>query len=178
MSFRIRAALVPLALSIPGLALAEPYVGLSVVRADWVDACSMVPECDNRNAAGNLRAGYRFSPHLAVEGRYVDLGRVSRVLQRMNVEEQENGTIITYGIQDRFEARGLGVGYEFGRSDQSEAGEDHVNGTRPYYGLRASYAVTRNVDLSLEAERYKVKTFRQGTPDVDTIGVGVSWNFR
>ena len=150
-----------------------------------------------------MRAGYRFSPWISLEGRYFDLGKLSRTISEETAIEQPGGTITSPAVRDSYGVRGAGINVvaswplteslsvgavagvaalrttvNFTSSLPSETlfVEHHETHTRPYYGLRASYAWSRQSDVSLELESYDA-IFSGGSAKVDTLGIAVSYRF-
>jgi len=177
---------------------AEFYVGASGGQARW-DECYSDVACDRTDGAWSARAGYMFLPWLGVEARYVDLGRVRSesgffvgvdtepVGLSMSARGAGINAVATLPIADRFALSVLG-----GWARMEMEPKFHTPGnlviasgffnekrtsTEPYYGVRASWSVTPQVDLSLEAERYRL-SYSGLEQDASFVGAGVAYRFR
>ena len=187
------------------VAQAEGFVGASVGRADWKEDCSSSAfvSCDVRDTGGTLRAGYRFSPYWGVEGRYIDLGKVSaRSISSISIpagtplsfattEYQGTGggldVFVSWPITERFSISGMaGVAR---MKSKSRFAIDNFAGTggtnaftasrsdnETYYGLGLSYALTQALAITLEAERYRVP-LDFGDAKIDFLAAGLTYRF-
>ena len=186
---------------------AQLFVGASLGRSDWRDfRCEGTTNCESRDTAGTVRFGYRYTPWLAVEGRYFDLGNATATSDSAFTGSNGAGTLVSH---ERFSARGLGLDavLSWPISDRfaiagiagvaRSEGKAHfssemvpadaqlsvpdVDGTKratnPYYGLAAGFAVTPQLWLSLEAERYRID-FGGGDTSLDLLAAGITYRFR
>jgi hypothetical protein len=184
------------------LAHAEPFVAASVGQARFEDFCTNMTSCDRSDTGWTVRGGYRFSPWLALEARYFDLGtgRAERGggVVTVPVAAESFATsqyawrgaganlTVSWPLSERFALSGLvGVarveredrygGYTVPASGVELVGLNATaRATKPYYGVAASWDVSPAVALSLEANRYR----GVNNEDIDLLAAGLTFRFR
>lgn len=167
---------------------ADWYVGASVGASDFKEDIGAVPAgvtVDTRDTGFKLLLGASLTPNFAVEGGYVDVGKLKvsggglsagikangyfvDLLGRMPVSTDVallarigvfNGHAKTYG----FPALGAGP-------DQKDSSTDVK------FGVGVSYAVNKSTAVRAEWERYRFK-FQGDKGDVDLLSVGMIFSF-
>ena len=169
------------------------YVGASVGRSEFKDACNGLPagfSCDNKGTAGRLFGGYQFHRNWAVEFGYDDFGKAtaSGVVGGVGV----NGS----GKSSAWELTAVGsvpLGHEFSLYGKAGAYQAHTkvsatgtlgaftatasgtdNNTGLTVGAGTMYDFTKAFQLRAEWQRYaKVGGNNTGGKnDIDVLGVG------
>ena len=149
---------------------------------------------DDRDTAYKLYGGYQFHPNLAAEFGYYDLGRYnyggtvvgggaysgSTRYQGLNLD-----LVGTWPVWDRLSVIGrVGAAYTRARNSvsatapgafASDSGTDRRWG--PKVGLGLEYAITPNVAIRGEWERYRIHDSVRGRNDVNVASIGVVWRF-
>jgi OOP family OmpA-OmpF porin len=180
----------------PASARAEAFVSASVGRSDWNLNCAGQISCKVRDTAGTLRAGYWFSPYFGIEARYFDLGKASSVFQtgfefpsmtpltaerEFSVRGGGVDAIVSLPFAERFSVSALaGISRATATlkgTDSFSSFETSTRGNKPYYGVGVAYAISPNLSVSLEADRYRV-ALPLDTVSVDVWGAGLSYRFR
>ena len=171
------------------------------------DAATNVTQCDSHGTAGTVRFGYRYTPWFAVEGRYFDLGKATdttegqasdsnvgpqTIVSRSRFSAKGLGldAVLSWPVSDRFALSGL-VGVARSEANAHFSTEmipndplltvPDVDGTKrstnPYYGVALDFAVTPQLWLSVEADRYRIGLFGADT-DIDLVAGGITYRFR
>ena len=150
---------------------------------------------DSKNTGFKLRLGYQLSDYVAVEGGYIDFGKA-----------KYSGSYTLPGagsVSGRTEAGGVNVDVlgklpinrefaVFGKAgillartetnassaDGSASVSSHATTLRPGLGGGVDYALSSNVGLRTEWERYfKVGNNDTGKGDVDLLSVGLNYRY-
>ena len=188
-------------------ARADGFVGASIGRTSWSDLqCAGTPSCDRDTTGGTVRGGYQFMPYFGVEARYFDLGealatsvKAIDVVPRTAVFTGRSAfsakglgldAVFKWPVTDRVSVSGM-VGIartearfttDFASSVDSTVGVVGVTSVerrnKPYYGLGVSFAIAPQLDVSLEAERYRIAFPLEATTSIDLLGVGMTYRFR
>lgn len=146
---------------------------------------------DDSDTVWKAFAGYRFSPYFAIEGAYTDLGEASAgttitapVAGGLNTTvESDAWTLSALGILpltpnfSLFGRAGINhwdmdistVGAGSGTIATASSSDD---GTDWVYGAGGMFALTPNLSLRAEWERYELDD-----NDIDLVSAGLSWNF-
>ena len=138
---------------------------------------------DDHDTAWKLFGGYQFHRNFALEGGYYDLGRYdfgfaapggagSARYQGLNLD-----IVGTLPLSDRFSAFGR-VGAADTRARTTFGGvEDSERSWGPKFGLGLEYAVTPQLAVRGEWERYRVRDAFRGRGDVDVASIGMVYRF-
>lgn len=169
------------------------YLGVSLGQAKYGDVCSGLSgfTCDDKDTAFRIFGGYQFTPNLAVELGYADLGSAAfrgtsggvaitgneefTAFDLVGVASWPIGTAFyVYGKLGLYhgEVTATAVGTLGGVSSRGSASD---SGTDFTFGLGAGFDVSRNVGLRLEWQRYN------GFSDADNLDVfslGLLYRFR
>lgn len=162
------------------------YVGVNAGESKFRTDCRLVNVfgCDTKDSAWSVYAGGQMSPLLGLELGYTDFGRI-----RASGGETKAWAVpirLTVGtpIGERFRVFGK-LGGLYGRTDirvdledflESPTESGNRNGWGWTYGAGASFAVTRNIDLRADWDRYRMD-FIGGREDVDMLSAGVQFRF-
>lgn len=165
------------------------YVGAGIGRAKANDACDFgaigfVGSCDDKSTTWNLFAGYQFTPNIAVEAGYVDLGKVS-------ASGRVGGTPVSASAETQaFELVGVGMlpvapsislygKLGLARWDADATASSAVvvtasdKGTDFTAGLGAQYAFNRNFAARAEWQYYN----DVADSNIHVLRVGVRYKF-
>jgi len=143
----------------------------------------------------NLFAGYQFTPHFAVEGGYVHLGKFNfssavsapaadSVSGRYEANGIDAAAVGILPFADKWSAFGkAGLLYaktslEAGSTGAVAVSDAHHWSTSPLLGAGVGYSLTRNVELRAEWDRYfSVGDSSTGKGDIDQYTIGVAYRF-
>jgi hypothetical protein len=155
----------------PFMAKAEPYMGISLGKADYNDSLWSVE--DGANDTGwKLFGGYLFNRYLGLEASYIDLGKVNYQNASIETKGFTFGGIGSIPIGAVFSVFGkLGLftwDQDIRYSDQhsDDTGTDLTWG----YGFGARFFNNR-MGVRIEWERY------DNNNDADFISLGASYHF-
>jgi OmpA-OmpF porin, OOP family len=157
------------------------YAGFGLGKSKVKDLCEGLTNCDDKDTALNIFAGYQANRNFGVELGYAELGKFSGSVPGISVTGEVTGfelsAVGTLPIDEKFalygklgffmwdvDVRGSAGGFGFSGSD---------DGTDPTLAIGARYSLTRNVALQVQWQRY----FDIGDSDIDVIGLGVLFRF-
>jgi len=171
----------------PGMALDYgAFVGGSIGTTRY-DICDQLvsagaTSCDDQNTGFKIFGGYKFNRYLAVEGGYVDFGKMYAYSTGPGINTDV--LVNAYYVSGILAVPVAGRASLFGKAG-GEFWEGEVNGASPtasaratdsgtglMYGAGASFDLSDNVGLRGEWERYDV----DGN-DVDLVSVGIEFMF-
>lgn len=149
---------------------------------------------DSQGAGFKLFGGYQFNRYFALESGYFNLGDFGYTATtvpagtssgRIRLQGMNFDAVGILPITQKFSAFGrVGVTYVDARDTFSGSGADYApNSTAQKhefnykYGIGLQYALTRAVDMRMEAERYRVKDAIGNSGDVDLVSLGVVYRF-
>jgi large repetitive protein len=156
-------------------------------------AATDILQYDDRGRSWTLGANYNFTPRLAVQAQYVDLGETSLTLRADTLTPaalyqavQNIGPMQAEGIRSGLSYQflqhnnwflGVHTGVFIWKSDStSTAGSSSVRYTNEdtdaYWGLSAGYALDNHVSLKTSFTRYQLDGNK-----VDNLMLGVSYHF-
>jgi hypothetical protein len=156
------------------------YAGVSVGRSDYDTSCRAGFGCDSRDTGFKAFAGGKFNQNLGLEGSYVYLGDSNRAGGNTWAQGVDLSLVGYLPLSQSFAVNAkVGGIYGWTKTGGASApgfatGRD--NGLGLSYGVGASYALTRTVDLRLDWDRYRMK-FTTGRDDVDLASLGVAFKF-
>ena len=157
------------------------YAGFGFGQSKVRNLCDGTLNCDDKDTALNIFAGYQVNRNFGVEVGYADLGKFSGSVPGFSVTGEVTGFELsgvgTIPIDQKFalygklgffmwdvDVRGTIGGFGFSGSD---------DGTDPTLAIGARYSFTRNVAMQVQWQRY----FDVGDSDIDVIGLGVLFRF-
>src|SRR5690348_10965589 len=95
-----------------GNALSSAYIGADVGQAKFKDGCNaFATGCDDKDTQWGLFAGYQFTPNIAAELAYHNLGSVSTPLGGIDASTWELTAVGMLPLANRFSAYGKLGGY-------------------------------------------------------------------
>lgn len=148
----------------------------------------------DRSTGFKLYGGYQFSPYLALEGGYFDLGKFGYTANTvpagtLNGEMRVRGLNLdlvgTLPLAGKLSALGR-VGVNYARVNDRFSGTGAVNVSNPTasksqanvkYGVGLNYAFTDALNMRLELERYRVNDAIGNKGDIDMVSVGLVYRF-
>jgi OmpA-OmpF porin, OOP family len=167
-------------------AAAQTYIGISGGPARFSADCDGAVRCDKSDLGLKLYGGYKFTPHLALEGAYASLGSFKTALpgpapgQEVSVSTRSTafsiGGAFFYEFIPHFTATGR-LGLASGKlkisSDVSSDSETKIN---PYVGVGVGYSLTPALSLNgtLDMNRFK---HRGDTQHIFMLGAGITYGF-
>ncbi len=147
------------------------YAGASLGAPHFQDSVNGVTG-DGSGLSGKLFAGYQFSPYFALEAGVADLGHIDNASGRVNSHAEYLDAVATAPLSDKWSLLGrMGLAHA---SLNTSNGDGRGNGLK--LGLGAQYALTSNVALRSEVERYRADAFG-AKPNVDQYTVGLKVAF-
>jgi OOP family OmpA-OmpF porin len=147
-----------------------------------------------RSTGYKLYGGYKFNPNFALEGGYVDLGKFGFTANTLPTGSL-NGDIRLHGfnldavgilpLSDRFSAQArIGVTSMQARDNFSGTGAVSVNNPNPSkratnykLGVGLEYAMTPNLSVRGDLERYRVNDAVGNNGHIDMVSVGLVYYF-
>jgi len=189
---RILAALAILGLAASGPALAQSttpvpwngdfwgYIGASAGQSKFGTGCVDPFNCDLKDTAFRVYAGGRFNNYVSLEAGYVGFGRTDSNGGDANAWAVPFTLVMGAPFGRGFSAFGK-LGGLYGRTDTTvDATTLLASGSRSgwgwTYGVGAAYSITRDFDVRIDWDRYKLE-FADGRHDVDMLGAGVQLRF-
>jgi hypothetical protein len=190
-----------LAITLPGLALAEDYVGtLKVPQSSstpsGIYSFSTTPGLVSvpGETGMKLKLGYKYSRYFAVEGEVMDFGRSSATdpfSSPANLASAFRSTgfgvdtiamlpVWRFSFYGRMGAYRADVRNPFGATSLGFLpSEAYSRGTRLRYGLGMRYDITRSLGMRAEYERNAAfgSPFASESDTADQVSVGVTWRF-
>jgi OmpA-OmpF porin, OOP family len=167
-------------------AWAQTYIGISGGATRYSADCDSAVRCDKSDMGLKLYGGYKFTPHLALEGGYASLG---------SFKTSTNNTVLGREISTSLRSSAFSLGgaffYEFvphftamGRLGlasgkikvSSEAGSDSETKINPYAGVGVGYSLTPSLSLNgtLDMNRFK---YRGDSQNIFMLGAGITYGF-
>jgi OOP family OmpA-OmpF porin len=150
-----------------------PYVGGSIGSARYKGPDIGGLSTDRSATGGKLYGGYGFTPNLAVEAGYADVGKAESAAGSVRGKGVFVDLVGTVPIAENFSAIGR-VGAFNGRA--SVTGGSSESSTNAKFGLGVQYDFNKQTALRGEWERYKFKAFGE-RGDADLYTVGVNYKF-
>ncbi|HEY4083254.1 MAG TPA: outer membrane beta-barrel protein [Burkholderiaceae bacterium] len=152
------------------------YGGVSVGAArDRSD--SPVAPTDRSATSYNIYGGYSFTPNLAVELGYTDLGRFDTTNGGLKARGTYADVVGKLPIADKFSLLGRVGAFNGHLKDVDNVnGNVSDSGTRFKIGAGLQYDLTSNVALRGEWNRYKFNT-SAGNPGINDISAGLNFKF-
>jgi OmpA-OmpF porin, OOP family len=166
------------------------YAGVSIGQSKFKDFCegsgSLGATCDDKDTAWKIFGGYQFTPNVAFELGYTDLGKASFSLPF------GGGTLSGKGEATAFELVGVGswplaeafsiygkIGLYHGEAKTTASfggstSSDKDTGSEWTFGFGARYDFNRNIGVRGEWQKYNDFS---GT-DIDVLSLGVVYRFR
>jgi len=155
------------------------YVGGSVGQADYLGDCPSGTGCDNQEIGFKAYTGGKFNDWLGLEVGYVNLGRPETAGGRQDGQGINFSIIggIPLGNVVAINAK-VGTIYSWtntrGNVPAAYAGRDQGFGLS--YGVGATFALTQQVQLRLDWDRYEM-SFKGRDDKVDLVSAGVQYLF-
>lgn len=157
-----------------GTAQAEGlYIGGSAGSAHYKGPSIGGVATDRSSTGTKLFGGYQITPNLAVEGGYVNFGKVKSTAGQLKADGLYLDAIGSVPLSGPLSAYGK-LGVFNGKTQGSLIGSDR--GTHAKLGAGLTYAIDRNLSVQGEWERYRFDTtgVRANT---DLYSLGVKFNF-
>lgn len=115
--------------------------------------------------------GYQFTPNLAIEAGYQDLGSVSIAGRSAGITALDLSFVGSWELGNRYALLGRVGAY---RADTSGGGTN----LGPIFGLGVSYQLTPSASFRLEWQRYdKLGPDTQPSLDIDVLSIGALYRF-
>ncbi len=142
-----------------GVAFAsDVYVAGSVGQSNFGSADGATSS-DKNDTAFKLQLGYQFTPNLAIEGGYIDLGKASYNFLGTTLQVKANGWNIgavgTLPLNEKFSLIGK-LGMIDGKLEATAGRFGSASATkfRPTYGLGVKYDVSKSAAVLAEYEHF------------------------
>lgn len=166
--------------AVVGLARADgvegPYVGASIGRAHNGSDRPVAPT-DRNDSSYKLYGGYGFTPNLALEAGYTDLGRFNTANGSLKAKGVFADVVGSWALAPQLSAIArLGLFNGSLQSLDDINGDSKDRGSSVKFGAGLQYELSKTVALRGEWERYRLNT-AVGKPDVDTYNLGVHLRF-
>jgi OmpA-OmpF porin, OOP family len=158
------------------------YIGGQLGQTNFKADCSGV-DCDKKDTSFRIFGGYQFTPNIAAELGYADLGKLK--VSGFGIEGDVAATawdlsgVFSWPIQQFGVFGRLGVARVEAKPGGAFSGFDSNTKTGLVWGLGGSYDFNRNVGLRLEWTRYKADSGSlAGEGDIDNLSIGVLYRFK
>ncbi len=172
-----------------GAASAQVYVAGNVGQSHFKVDCSDTISCDKSDTGYKLTAGYKLNPVVALEASYVGFGKTkARGLDdnadAATVELKANGFLFAAAFRQLLTPE-LGLVGRLGLSSLKSKGSFHSptasasdsqSSTKPYFGVGAEYAFTKQLRLTAGADFTRVK-FDDESYSVRLLSIGAQYDF-
>jgi OOP family OmpA-OmpF porin len=151
------------------------YIGATAGQAKFKDACTGVPDCDDKDTALKIFGGYQFNRHLAAEIGYHALGEASMTGGTLEGKAWEAVGVASWPFNDRVSVFGK-LGAYSGKLEARGTDESKTDAT---YGVGLRYDFTPHIGVRGEWQRYSKMGGDNGIPetDVDVLSVGLVYRF-
>jgi OOP family OmpA-OmpF porin len=149
-----------------------PYVGGSVGSSHYKGPDVGGLSTDRSSTGGKLYGGYGFTPNIAVEAGYADLGKASSAAGDSKTHGLYVDLVGTVPITQSLSALGR-VGAFNGKNTTLGSSE---SSTKPKVGAGLQYDFNKQMGVRGEWERYRFKAAGSNT-DADLYTVGVNYKF-
>jgi OmpA-OmpF porin, OOP family len=159
------------------IGMSSAYVGGSLGQSDAKDACEGVPGCDEKDTAWKIFGGFQLTPMFAVELGYTDLGEVSAPGVSAEATAWDLSVLASFPIGESFSLYGRLGGYRAETEGRVGALTVDDSNTGLTFGVGAAFALSRNLGLRAEWQRYADVGDDDAESDVDVLSIGVMWRF-
>lgn len=150
-----------------------PYIGGSLGGSHFNGPDIGNVSSDRSSTGGKVYGGYGFTPNIAVEAGYADLGKTSGPAGEVKSRGAFVDLVGKVPISQSFSAIGR-VGAYNGRT--TIPGGDSDTKTNAKYGLGVQWDMNKQTAIRGEWERYRFDAFGDKT-DADLYTVGVNYQF-
>ncbi len=156
------------------------YAGINVGRSDYKSDCFPGFGCDRGAGTLKIYAGGKLYNAFGLEVGYVNMGKAQA--GGGDIEAHGLNLSLTAGVPLGANSSIFGkVGTTYGRTKISgtvpavQTGTDNDWGLS--YGIGGQIGLTRQWALRVDADRYRFSFINQGRQDVDTLTIGVQYQF-
>jgi len=148
----------PAAAQMRSPSLSSAYVGASLGQSKFKFDCGGLPTCDQTDTALRLFLGYQFTPNIAAEIGYADLGKSKLGLGAFNGEVKATAWDLSavglWPLASQFSILGrLGI-YHGETKLSGDFGDDKDTKTGALFGLGGQFDLNRNIGFRAEWNRY------------------------
>jgi OOP family OmpA-OmpF porin len=166
---------------VAGTAAAQGYIGVGagLTRADLCGDLNALgaTSCDDKDTGWKLFGGYKFTPNFAVEGAWIDLGKVSASAGGATATGKVDGFQVAavgmYPINPQFGIFGKVGAYRWDATVSAPGfGSVSDNGTDIMFGAGVNWNFSRQFGMRAEWERFDIDG-----DAIDFLSVGVQFNF-
>jgi OmpA-OmpF porin, OOP family len=164
------------------MSMSSGYIGGSLGQSNFKADCGGI-DCDKKDTSFRIFGGYQFTPNIAAELGYTDLGKLKVDLGPfgsgdVSATAWDLSGVFTWPIANQFGVFGR-IG--FARVEAKPGGVlggDSETKTGLTWGLGGSYDFNRNLGLRLEFQRFRADAGGGDTADIDNLSLGVVWRFQ
>ncbi|MDB5817534.1 MAG: hypothetical protein JWQ11_1174 [Rhizobacter sp.] len=172
-SLIVASALAGVAIGAQAQSLAGLYVGGSLGDSRLNGSNIGGLTYDKSDVGGKVHLGYSFTPNIALELGYANLGKHDGSIGNVKEDGYFLDAVGSYPLGNNFSVLGR-VGLFNGKVDSSTYGDDRSTNWK--VGAGVQYTVTQNIAIRGEWERYKFDAFGS-SPKSDLYTVGVNYSF-
>ena len=163
------------------MSMSAGYVGGSIGQSKFKADCAGA-DCDTNDTSFRIFGGYQFTPNIAAELGYTDLGKLKVKVPPfgtgdIGVTAWDLSAVGLWPI-GQFSILGrLGLARVDAKPGGIFSGNSETkNGVT--WGLGGQYDFNRNLGIRVEFQRFKADAGGGDTADVDNLSLGVLWRFR
>jgi OOP family OmpA-OmpF porin len=164
-------------------AFAQGYVGGSVGASHANIDCAGATDCSNNSTGFKIFGGYKFTPNIAGELSYVDLGKAHATVAPDTVSIKSTGLGIGVAAFADFAPQWKGVGRLGILSSSTKAtvsgsvnGSDTDRNTNAYLGLGIGYEIQKGLTLDGTLDFTRIK-YSSESANVRVLSVGLTYAF-
>lgn len=167
-------------------AQAQVYVGATVGASSYNLDCSGADQCDTKDSAFKVLAGYQITPMFAMEASYFDLGKATGREDGINVKGGATGIDVAAVLRMPLSPEvnvfaKLGVASVDGKVTGTYEGKSATfkhSSTQPVFGVGATYNITPTLRLRAEVETRRAKIIADGDSiKVTNYSIGIDNSF-
>jgi OmpA-OmpF porin, OOP family len=162
-------------------AMAQTYVGITGGATHFNYDCDNASTCEKTAFGLKVYGGYKFTPNIAIEGAYADLGKFKITVNNSpgitlsdssKLSALSLGGAFFYELAPNITALGR-LGLASGKFKANALSETKIN---PYIGIGIGYSMSPGLSLNgtLDMNRFK---FDGETKNTFMLGAGVSYGF-
>lgn len=146
------------------------YFGGTIGPAEGNSYCSGETNCEDKDTAWKLFAGYKVTNNLSAEGAYVNLGDMHKSGENSDISALTINAVGSLPINQQFEMFGK-IGAMRWSSDNTSSDENGVGVT---YGVGAKMSLNDTTKLRAEWEKFpNIDTSDSEKTDVNMLSIGV-----
>src|SRR5581483_9830432 len=161
--------------------MSAAYVGGALGQSNFKADCSGL-NCDKKDTSFRIFGGYQFTPNIAAELGYTDLGKLKADFPPfgsgdISATAWDLSGVFSWPIGQFGVFGRLGVARVEAKPGGIFVGDSETK-TGLTWGLGGQYDFNRNLGLRVEFQRFRADAGGGDTADIDNLSLGVLWRFK